>query len=271
MTPPRRTLHFISGLPRSGSTLLAAILRQNPKFRAGISSPLADIFAVALRAMSISEGALFVNDDQRRAVLGAIFDAYCHHEPEGVIVFDTNRAWCSLMTPVSQLLPASRVISCVRSPAWILDSIERLIQRNGLRAPRTIGADRANVFERCAAMTAPNGFLGAPLCGLKQAWFGESAGRLIAVRYNSLCENPRRVLAQLYDVLEEEPFEHDFDNFEYEESEFDSRLGMPGLHRVTGPVRVMPRRTILPPEIFAQYDREFWNVPDQNPRGVRVL
>jgi sulfotransferase len=25
-------IHFISGLPRSGSTLLAAILRQNPRF-----------------------------------------------------------------------------------------------------------------------------------------------------------------------------------------------------------------------------------------------
>ncbi len=33
-------LHFISGLPRSGSTLLAALLRQNPRFSAGMSSPV---------------------------------------------------------------------------------------------------------------------------------------------------------------------------------------------------------------------------------------
>jgi len=32
--------HFISGLPRSGSTLLAAVLLQNPRFRAGMSSPV---------------------------------------------------------------------------------------------------------------------------------------------------------------------------------------------------------------------------------------
>ena len=31
--------HFISGLPRSGSTLLSAILLQNPRFHAGMSSP----------------------------------------------------------------------------------------------------------------------------------------------------------------------------------------------------------------------------------------
>jgi sulfotransferase len=29
-------MHFISGLPRSGSTLLAGILRQNPQFHAAM-------------------------------------------------------------------------------------------------------------------------------------------------------------------------------------------------------------------------------------------
>ncbi len=29
--------YFISGLPRSGSTLLGAILNQNPRFKAGMS------------------------------------------------------------------------------------------------------------------------------------------------------------------------------------------------------------------------------------------
>ncbi|HEX8778946.1 MAG TPA: sulfotransferase, partial [Rhodanobacter sp.] len=45
---PTRKFHFISGLPRSGSTLLAAILKQNPRFRAGMTSPLADIMGVVI-------------------------------------------------------------------------------------------------------------------------------------------------------------------------------------------------------------------------------
>ena len=39
-----RNYHFISGLPRSGSTLTSALLRQNPRFQAGISSPVAGLF-----------------------------------------------------------------------------------------------------------------------------------------------------------------------------------------------------------------------------------
>jgi len=30
-------IHFVSGLPRSGSTLLAALLQQHPRFQAGMS------------------------------------------------------------------------------------------------------------------------------------------------------------------------------------------------------------------------------------------
>ena len=48
-TVPR--FHFISGLPRSGSTLLAAILRQNPRFSAGMSSSLCPLFTSAINVM----------------------------------------------------------------------------------------------------------------------------------------------------------------------------------------------------------------------------
>ena len=47
-----RKFHFISGMPRSGTTLLAAILNQNPRFRAGMTSPLADIMGVVMAETS---------------------------------------------------------------------------------------------------------------------------------------------------------------------------------------------------------------------------
>ncbi len=69
-------LHLISGLPRAGSTLLAAILRQNPGMHAAIQSPVWDVFSNALRAMSAREGALFISDAQRERILRAVVEAY---------------------------------------------------------------------------------------------------------------------------------------------------------------------------------------------------
>ena len=63
-------IHFISGLPRAGSTLLSAILRQNPRFRAGMTGPVGSLVDAMLRNMSMSnETSIFITDAQRRALL----------------------------------------------------------------------------------------------------------------------------------------------------------------------------------------------------------
>ena len=61
------SIHFISGLPRSGSTLLAALLRQNPRFEAGMSGPLAGLFGALLGEMSAPEQfSVFIDDVKRQ-------------------------------------------------------------------------------------------------------------------------------------------------------------------------------------------------------------
>ncbi|WP_373533726.1 sulfotransferase [Microcoleus sp.] len=58
-TKPVRS-HFISGLPRSGSTLLAALLRQNPRFHSAMTSPIGGQVDRMLSAMS-EDNQFFVN------------------------------------------------------------------------------------------------------------------------------------------------------------------------------------------------------------------
>ena len=122
--------HFISGLPRSGSTLLAALLRQNPRFEAGMSGPLAGLFGALLGEMSArNEYAVFIDDAKRQRILHGLFDNYYAHCPAEV-VFDTNRFWCAWMPAIARLFPDAKVIACVRDMPWVVDSIERLVQRN---------------------------------------------------------------------------------------------------------------------------------------------
>lgn len=59
-------IHSIAGLPRSGSTLLAALLRQNLRFHAGMTSPVGSFFAAMQRAMSHdNEAAVFIDERHR--------------------------------------------------------------------------------------------------------------------------------------------------------------------------------------------------------------
>ena len=93
-----QNLHFIAGMPRSGSTLLAALLTQNPAFRAGMSSPLFGIFNAALGAMGgNNEFAMFLNDEQKRGMLKGLvtgyYDPLIAAQPTIRTCFDTNRMW----------------------------------------------------------------------------------------------------------------------------------------------------------------------------------
>src|SRR6185437_14498125 len=114
--------HFISGLPRSGSTLLSALLKQNPRFHAAVTSPMARFFVVAMNQMSgASEYAVFFSDKRRQAILMGIFEGYYVGLPPDVIVFDTNRTWTARTSLLGALYPDSRVICCVRDIGWIID------------------------------------------------------------------------------------------------------------------------------------------------------
>lgn len=263
---------FISGLPRSGSTMLAAILRQNPNFHAGMSSSLHGIFAGLLRSMGpANEYARALSECQKERLIRGVFASYFADVADRKLIFDTNRGWCAHLAALTSLFGEPRVICCVRSPAWILDSIERRVQSNPFSRNRMFPEEAAeNVYTRADYMLK-KGILSGSLQALRQAWYGENAARLIAVRYDSITANPAEVVGRLYELLGEEPFPHDFENLEYSEPGFDEQLGLPGLHEVRRRVEPNPRATVLPTDLFSQNDRSFWDVPGQNPRGVTIL
>jgi hypothetical protein len=90
--PLQRRFHFISGLPRSGSTLLSAILSQNPRFHANMSGPLGGMFDTMLSELSDhNEYSVFISNDQRRRMLKGLFDGYYGPEFSADVIFDTNR------------------------------------------------------------------------------------------------------------------------------------------------------------------------------------
>ncbi|MEG4494676.1 sulfotransferase [Microcoleus sp. D3_18_C4] len=83
--------HFISGLPRSGSTLLAALLRQNPRFHAAMTSPVGGLVERMLSAMTEdNEFSVFISSEQKLALIMSIFSAYYHPQAEKEVIFDTN-------------------------------------------------------------------------------------------------------------------------------------------------------------------------------------
>ena len=254
--------HFISGLPRSGSTLLAALLRQNPRFHAAMTSPVGGLVERMLEAMSEdNEFSVFISSEQKRALIMSIFSAYYHPQAEKEVIFDTNRLWCSKLPLILELFPEAKVICCVRNIAWIMDSIELLIRRNAFDISRLFNnpAERATVYSRTEALSQGSRLVGYAYNALKEAFYSEQSGAILLVDYDLLTIKPAKTMSLIYQFLGEEPFEHDFENVQYQEPEFDNKLQTKGLHQVRSQVEFKPRKTILPPDLFERFDGlSFW-------------
>lgn len=269
-----RTIHFIAGLPRSGSTLLSALLKQNPRLTAGMSSPVAALCGSVHQKMSQGEFSVFFDEPRRAAMLRGIFDAYYAEISSDRVVIDTNRSWTGKVPLLATLFPACRIICCVRGVGWILDSIERLRARNPLQISKMFSAQTgATVYTRAEAlMHSQKGLVGSAWSTLREAWFAEEASRLIVIRYESLARRPEQILGRLYDELGEPSFKHDFDHVSHEERDYDTHLGMPGLHTVRSKVGYEERAPRIPPDLFAKYEKtNFWDQPELNLRGVTLL
>lgn len=267
-------IHFISGLPRSGSTLLAGILRQNPRFHAMMSSPVANIYLAMQAAISRrNEAALFIEDYQKEALLRGVFENYYGEIGREKVVFDTNRTWTSKMPHIVRLFPDAKVICCVRSVSWIMDSLERREREHIFDLSGISGYDAGStVFTRVNRLAQSDGIVGYALDALREAFYGGYADRLILLTYEALTRDPQGAMDILYDFVGQPRFAHDFDNVEYEADEFDASIGAPGLHRVRRKVEFVDRPTILPPDLFMRFENDaFWTNPALNVHGVPVI
>lgn len=268
---PSHHLHFISGLPRSGSTLLAGILRQNPRFHAAMSSPVAGLINGALEHMGAgSESYSFFDATKRKAICRALIDAY-YIDTNRPVIFDTNRQWTARMHQLVELVDDFKMICCVRNPAWVMDSFEVIHRKNPFDYSRMFNAgSRQTVYSRCETMMSASGQVGSAWTALKEAYYGEFSDRLLLVDYDLLTQHPQRTLELIYRFIGEPAFTHDFDNVEYSENEFDQSLGVKGLHDVKKKVAFKPRRSILPPDLFAKYqDMDFWQ--DQTGTAASIV
>ena len=268
-------IHFISGLPRAGSTLLSAILRQNPRFRAGMTGPVGSLVDAMLRNMSMSnETSIFITDAQRKALLQGIFAAYYADMPKDDVVFDTNRIWCARLPLLTELFPA-RQGDLLRSRHSLDPGLHRAADpqeqvsavghlqfragRHGVFARRRTG--RPQRHGRLCLECAARGLLrradrlpaGADLRDADQPARNRRSRR-------STTSSARRRST------------HDFNNIEFDAEEFDRRLGTPGLHRSAARCNRPGATPCCRGDLVRKYENDaFWRDPARNPYNVKVI
>ena len=184
--------HFITGLPRSGSTLLTSILNQNPRFHSSITDPLATFVNGMLETLKTSIGAKAEFPEFRRVnTIRGMIDGYYEHI-EKQVIFNTNRGWTYLTPQVKFVYPKAKMIVCVRDINWVLDSFEQAHRRNPMAFNTVTGGPSKSVYERVDSLMTDQGVVGFPYVGVKQAITSDERNLLMLVEYDDLAKNPEK-------------------------------------------------------------------------------
>jgi sulfotransferase len=251
--------YFISGLPRSGSTLLSSILRQNPEFYADIASPVEPFTRSAIDIITGTESNLIVTEDQRKNLMYGIFDGYYKHI-EKPVIFDSSRNWTKKTDFLKALFPYTKILCPVRDIVSILNSFEVISSKNPFHT-KTLTKNNDNVFVRCDEMMDRNeGIVTGPWI-LLQEGYALNPEMIHFIEYENLCKNPEKTMKSVYEFLGKPYYSHDFENLEYSNENFDKVCNLKDLHTVKRRVEYNPPKNVLPPEIVKKYkemNMEFW-------------
>jgi sulfotransferase len=247
-----KRIHFMAGLPRSGSTLLANILAQNPRFHVTPTSGIVDMLVQVRSAWDQNDAFQAaerkLSAQLKEQVMRAMLQAYFAHVEQPVCI-DKNRIWAEFLEMAAALVGGPehiRVIVCVRDLRDVLASFELLYRKTS--AFGDIQTDPATALKFRTARGRVETFVdaaqpvGRAYIAIRDAITRGWGKQMHFVDYDDLTGRPQQALAGIYRFLGEDGFAHDFDNVRQVTMEDDTVYGFKDLHTIRPQVRPQAAR-----------------------------
>ena len=250
----KRKLFFLVALPRSGNTLLASILNQNPEIAATANSMTLEIMKVLFL---LKETDVFKNYPDHKSldnVLNTVFDNYYKDWPQRIIV---DRG--PVTTPGNFNLMQKhfgnrfKVIVLVRDLLDVLASFVKWFENEPTAYPNKFGK---NIEEKLWSLMNKDGSIAKELIAIQNAFNYKEICHFI--KYDDLVKNPQQTIINLYQFLDEPLYPHQFSNlkqFQLNGMGYDDKELGNNLHMIRTEVRKEdnPYKSMIPKSIVDAY------------------
>lgn len=264
---------FLSGLPRSGNTLLSSILNQNSEIKVSPNSFLCEHLYQTSMFFYNEKYQNFPDSRSLDNLISSSFDSY--YKDWGAKYIIDRGPWG---TPVNLYLLQKhlkndiKIICTVRdiveiiasfiriSKDKLIDELNREVQ-NGLRFNESY---KSEIELLCEIVTRPNGQLEQFLFSLHNLLKNENRKYLHLVEYSDLIQHPKREITKIYDFLSLPHFEHDYSKigqFSINGIQYNDSLWKGELHNLDTEIRKPKYKVeeVIPHHLIKKYSNmEFW-------------
>ena len=237
----RKKFVFLSGLPRTGSTLLANLLAHNKHFYLEGNSGLCQLMWDTQHSCdNLCREQLDANDKHnlvKRSVLTELPYLY-YKDVKQRVIFDKGRTW----TLDANLQMAERYIDLNIKTIIMYRPIDEIVKSYIRLHPIQ---DQQEALREI--LQKGGGLMDRPLQGIMQSTV--RGGNNLYVSYNSLVNDTENTLRSIYDFIGEKYSDRDVTSVDITVQQNDAACSIPELHKVRHKVGKVDNDTILPPDV----------------------
>jgi sulfotransferase len=236
---------FLSGLPRTGSTLLSAILSQNPKIYSEGNSALCQLMFDNLQScLHHCSEQLIANKRQDKTIFNLLTHMpYLYYKDvKEPIILDKCRAWTTHynIDIIKNFIEKDfKMIILERNIIDIVKSFARLFAENNIEY------DLSKLFQ-------PNSEpLIRSISGLQNVQnLKTTHNNFLFIDYEDLVKDTENTIRKIYDFCGWEPYSHDYKNIVVKYPEDDTSYGIKGFHNIRPEVKKHPNAIMLSEDIL---------------------
>ena len=233
-----RKLFFLVAMPRSGNTLFASIMNQNPEIAATPNSITLEIMKdlVLLKKTDVFEN--YPDHKSLDNILDSVYDIYYKDWPQRIII-DRGPVTTPPNLAVMQKHYGKpfKVIVLLRDLMDVLASYMQWYTENSDAFPNRFNLNSDD--EKLSMIMNKDGAVAKDLEAIKNAYNYPDMCHF--VKYDDLVTNPEQKFKKIYNFLEEPYFNHRFDNLDQVSVNglsYDDKVVGSNMHKLfDGPVR----------------------------------
>lgn len=259
---------FLSGLPRTGSTVLGKMLSQHEKLHVTPTSPINRLIAAPFNFCLGTSHYFDINDESSPAwaISRSILTAAYEHIPPHKTVLEKDRGWSRRVQMLEGMFRETpKIIAPVRKIPDILSSFVLLCQRigpnNQIDAEIRNRGLEVNNENRCDIIWDKY---------VMESWRDLKTGveynprAFILLTYDSIVEAPQQTVEACCNFLGLDSFQVKTTGLSEQKKSEDLLFGLPGLHTLRDEIRKNspPAKEVLGDRLFslwASRELEFWD------------
>ena len=241
---------FVTGMPRAMTTLMCNVLANDPRIGGGETSPLLEyVYGARGNYSSTPEvKAALTEDIMHQSFLNFCREgmlAYAEKVTPKEIYLDKSRGWIHYASFLWEFMPQAKIIVMVRDIRAALSSFEKKWRQN----PSII--DQRDIPSKQMFITVDqrvNHWLNEPPLGLAlkriyNAWQTGTLNKMIVIKAEDFCKNPKETMQKVYSYIEEPYYELDYNNVQQVTVENDriNDFGIYGDHEIRSKIEPLKK------------------------------